>query len=388
MRLIVHRKAHTSRIKKSAHVSEIAAEAEEEPPSSAAACAAALPGPTPKSFRLRPLIKSVPNYPVSHRRKFICLRSEYLAAGYTEEQAAEFDRDDTIAALEKTLGDLGHRVERIGHARSLIQRLAAGDRWELVFNIAEGFHGIVLDAWRVLGCRKSLEKARRRIRQFNPQFLLVALGLDTAKGDPTGTWQLRAKDFEINGRLIGGMGLPTLGINARAFFNGLAAAGFRAAGSNAPADEQLHGVDWRFQVQPEDPERIGRLAERTGFFHPEEIHVAVELTQERLARGGGLGISFHHGRTIRPTGRLHLLWPHPLHPEQLRSLLDRRTPRISAQRPRPPADPGERNADPQGRRQPDLRGYLPARSICFHPRLLRRLRIPPGDRPERLLRSR
>jgi D-alanine-D-alanine ligase len=74
------------------------------------------------------------------------LRSEYLADGYTEEQTAEFDRDDTIEALETTIGDLGHEVERIGHARSLIQRLAAGHRWELVFNIAEGLHGIGREA--------------------------------------------------------------------------------------------------------------------------------------------------------------------------------------------------------------------------------------------------
>jgi D-alanine-D-alanine ligase len=74
------------------------------------------------------------------------LRSEYLAAGYGEKETAEFDRDDTIEALETTLGALGHQVERIGHARSLIQRLAAGHRWELVFNIAEGMHGIGREA--------------------------------------------------------------------------------------------------------------------------------------------------------------------------------------------------------------------------------------------------
>jgi D-alanine-D-alanine ligase len=74
------------------------------------------------------------------------LRSEYLAAGYGEEETAEFDRDDTIDALEATLGDLGHRIERIGHARSLIQHLAAGRRWDLVFNIAEGLHGIGREA--------------------------------------------------------------------------------------------------------------------------------------------------------------------------------------------------------------------------------------------------
>ncbi|WP_319522625.1 D-alanine--D-alanine ligase [uncultured Desulfosarcina sp.] len=74
------------------------------------------------------------------------LRSEYLAAGYGEEETAEFDRDDTIEALEKTLAGLGHHTERIGHARSLVQQLAGGRDWDLVFNIAEGMHGIGREA--------------------------------------------------------------------------------------------------------------------------------------------------------------------------------------------------------------------------------------------------
>jgi len=68
----------------------------------------------------------------------------------------------------------------------------------------------------------------------NPDFLFfLALGFDTAKGDPTGGWSLNAKDFEMNGKLIGGLSLPTLvvqeggynhrnlGINAWHFFKGL-----------------------------------------------------------------------------------------------------------------------------------------------------------------------
>ena len=74
------------------------------------------------------------------------LRSEYLSAGYGMEETAEFDREDTIEALEKTLAELGHRTERIGHARNLIQQLAAGRRWDLVFNIAEGMNGIGREA--------------------------------------------------------------------------------------------------------------------------------------------------------------------------------------------------------------------------------------------------
>ena len=81
--------------------------------------------------------------------------------------------------------------------------------------------------------RETLTKALGRIKKFSPKFLVVALGLDPATGDPTGTWSLTADDFEHNGRLVGGLGLPTLvvqeggykvrslGINARRFFTGL-----------------------------------------------------------------------------------------------------------------------------------------------------------------------
>lgn len=69
------------------------------------------------------------------------LRDDYLKEGYSEEQTAEFDREETIAALESALRANGHEVHRIGRARRLIERLAAGERWDLVFNIAEGLPG-------------------------------------------------------------------------------------------------------------------------------------------------------------------------------------------------------------------------------------------------------
>ncbi|MCO6437177.1 MAG: histone deacetylase family protein [Phycisphaerae bacterium] len=80
----------------------------------------------------------------------------------------------------------------------------------------------------------TLKKALAKVRAFAPRFLVVALGFDPAKGDPTGTWTLGPRDFEENGRLIGRMKIPTLivqeggyrtrtlGINARSFFTGLA----------------------------------------------------------------------------------------------------------------------------------------------------------------------
>jgi D-alanine-D-alanine ligase len=74
------------------------------------------------------------------------LRDDYLAMGYTEEETAEFDRLSTLEAIEGALRALGHATERIGHAQQLVARVAAGERWELVFNIAEGLRGIGREA--------------------------------------------------------------------------------------------------------------------------------------------------------------------------------------------------------------------------------------------------
>lgn len=74
------------------------------------------------------------------------LRSEYLAMGYTEEETGEFDRDDTIEAIETALQSLGYQTDRIGNARQLIERLVKGDRWDMVFTIAEGLYGMAREA--------------------------------------------------------------------------------------------------------------------------------------------------------------------------------------------------------------------------------------------------
>ena len=57
---------------------------------------------------------------------------------------------------------------------------------------------------------QALKTALRAIERFGPDFLVLALGLDPARDDPSGTWLLEAEDFEENGRLIGSLGLPTL----------------------------------------------------------------------------------------------------------------------------------------------------------------------------------
>jgi len=91
---------------------------------------------------------------------------------------------------------------------------------------------------------KTLDKALRKIRAFQPSYLVLCLGLDTAKGDPTGTWPLKGKDYETLGRRIGALGLPTLvvqeggyytrqlGVNARNFFVGLWAGAFPEGGDS------------------------------------------------------------------------------------------------------------------------------------------------------------
>ena len=85
------------------------------------------------------------------------LRDEYLKAGYSEDETAEFDRAETIDAIESTLQSLGYETDRIGNIKQLTARLVDGDRWDLVFNICEGMYGIgreaqvpaLLDAYQI-----------------------------------------------------------------------------------------------------------------------------------------------------------------------------------------------------------------------------------------------
>lgn len=85
------------------------------------------------------------------------LRDDYLAAGFSEEQSAEFDRLSTIEAIVEALETMGHEAVRIGNVKALVQRLAADEKWDLVFNIAEGLYGFgreaqvpaLLDAYQI-----------------------------------------------------------------------------------------------------------------------------------------------------------------------------------------------------------------------------------------------
>jgi D-alanine-D-alanine ligase len=131
------------------------------------------------------------------------LRADYLAMGYGEEETAEFDREGTIDAIERELRALGHRTKRIGHVRRLVERLASGARWDLVFNIAEGVSGFgreaqvpaLLDAYRIpytfadpLCAAVTLHKAaaKRILRDSGiptPAFAVVERPEDAARVD-------------------------------------------------------------------------------------------------------------------------------------------------------------------------------------------------------------
>ena len=98
---------------------------------------------------------------------------------------------------------LGHQTQRIGNVKSLVQRLAAGERWDMVFNICEGMFGLgreaqvpaLLDAYEIpytfsgplilaLALDKGLTK--RVVRSFGvptPDFAVVAVPEDVAAVD-------------------------------------------------------------------------------------------------------------------------------------------------------------------------------------------------------------
>jgi acetoin utilization deacetylase AcuC-like enzyme len=79
----------------------------------------------------------------------------------------------------------------------------------------------------------TLTRAVHAIKKFNPGFLVIALGFDTASGDPTGTWSLGAEDFIRMGKIIGslpystlfvqegGYRTKTIGRNVSSFFKGV-----------------------------------------------------------------------------------------------------------------------------------------------------------------------
>jgi D-alanine-D-alanine ligase len=121
------------------------------------------------------------------------LRVDYRNLGYDEEDIAEFDSEETISAIDEAIKSLGYETDRIGNSQSLCSRLSAGERWDLVFNVAEGLSGrcreshvpAMLEAYRVgytfsdpLVCAITLDKsfAKRIVRDSGlptPEFRII-----------------------------------------------------------------------------------------------------------------------------------------------------------------------------------------------------------------------
>ena len=69
------------------------------------------------------------------------LRSWYLDRGYSMEDTAEFDKQETVDAIDSALRKMGFETDQIGNCFQLIEALSSGKKWDLVFNIAEGLYG-------------------------------------------------------------------------------------------------------------------------------------------------------------------------------------------------------------------------------------------------------
>ncbi|MBU2583372.1 MAG: GNAT family N-acetyltransferase [Alphaproteobacteria bacterium] len=170
--------------------------------------------------------------------------------------------------------------------------------------------------------RAAVAQALKRIARHDPDFLVVSVGFDTAKADPTGTWSNEAADFVKLGKMIGAAGfatvviqeggyrIRTLGTNARNFFTGLAAGTVEAAPAprKRPQAKAKDGkgspvtLAFADTVTEADVELIRALVASTDMFTGAETAIAVELAEERISKGRQSGYEFilaqHDGRTV------------------------------------------------------------------------------------------
>jgi ribosomal protein S18 acetylase RimI-like enzyme len=157
--------------------------------------------------------------------------------------------------------------------------------------------------------RAALKTALNRVARFDPTYLVLSVGFDTARGDPTGTWTNRADDFQQIGHMLGATGIPmlivqeggyrvrTLGVNARRFFMGLAdgaAVAKPRPRRRKPEPRPAGGgaIVWRETAEHSDIEAVRALVAETGFFKTEEVAIATELVTERVNRGPESGYNF------------------------------------------------------------------------------------------------
>lgn len=100
-----------------------------------------------------------------------------------------------------------------------------GDGFNLNYPLEEGVGD---DRYMIV-----LNEALAKIAEFAPRYFVLSVGLDIAKGDPTGAWVISPDGLERIGAAIAGLGIPTLAVqeggydirvlgrNARRFLEGL-----------------------------------------------------------------------------------------------------------------------------------------------------------------------
>jgi D-alanine-D-alanine ligase len=118
------------------------------------------------------------------------LRSWYLDKGFSSEETAEFDKEETIGGIENALAGLGFQTERIGNIFQLVEALASGKRWELVFNISEGLYGpsresvvpALLDQYRIPYVFSNAEVLGISLNKHLAKQIVAAYGVPVAPG--------------------------------------------------------------------------------------------------------------------------------------------------------------------------------------------------------------
>lgn len=127
------------------------------------------------------------------------LRDDYRRLGYNEEDIAEFDSEETISAIEQALSLMGHSTVRVGNIWELTRKIAEGQRWELIFNVAEGLHGLareaqvpaLLEAWQIPYTFSSPEVIVTCHDKSLAKLLVYQSGVKTAR------WQVVRNECDI-----------------------------------------------------------------------------------------------------------------------------------------------------------------------------------------------
>ena len=127
---------------------------------------------------------------------------------------------------------------------------------------------------------------------------------------------------------------------------------------------------FRSRPRPSDLPALRRLVAGTDVFYAEELKIAVELLEERLARGAKSGYFFFFAECARRAHRLLHLGNGAAHSGELRPLLDRRCAELARlwHRPEAHAAHGSRGRAPRRRRA--IHRNLLARRLCPHAQVL------------------